>query len=112
VVFVIDGNGAIVDANSEEVVLIAVVIGTSSGHTLADMRAVVVKVLETLERNISANLGRNEDFGERIHLGKLGRNEDLGERIHLGKAWKKVFKIIYIKQPNLIKPPSNFNFFL
>ena len=96
-VFVIDGNGAIVDANSEEVVLIAVVIGTSSGHTLADMRAVVVKVLETLERNISANLGRNEDFGERIHL---------------GKAWKKVLKIIYIKQPNLIKPPSNFNFFL
>ena len=98
-VFVVNGNGAIVDANSKEVVLItvAVVIGTSSGHTLADVRAVVVKVLETLERNISAN---------------LGRNEDLGERIHLGKAWKKVLKIIYIKQPNLIKPPSNFNFFL
>ena len=97
-VFVVDGNGAIVDANSKEVVLItvAVVIGTSSGHTLADMRAVIVKVLETLERNISAN---------------LGRNEDLGERIHLGKAWKKVLKIIYIKQPNLIKPPLNFNFF-
>ena len=67
-----DSNGAIVDANSEEVVLItfAVVIGTSSGHTLADMRTVVVKVLETLERNISADLGRNEDLGERIHLGK------------------------------------------
>ena len=100
-VFVVDGNGAIVDANSKEVVLItvkvAVVIGASCGHTLADMRAVVVKVLETLERNISAN---------------LGRNEDLGERIHLGKAWKKVLKIIYIKQPNLsIKPPLNFNFF-
>jgi len=72
VVFIVDGNGAIVDANSEEVVLItvAVVIGTSSGHTLADMGAVVVKVLETLERNISANLCRNEYFGERIHLGK------------------------------------------
>ena len=88
-VFVVNGNGAIVDANSKEVVLItvAVVIGTSSGHTLADMRAVVVKVLETLERNISAN---------------LGRNEDLGERIHLGKAWKKVLKIIYIKSPILL----------
>jgi len=99
VVFVVNGNGAIVDANSEEVVLIAVavVIGTSSGHTLADMRTVVVKVLETLERNISAD---------------LGRNEDLGERIHLGKAWKKVLKIIYIKKPNLIKHPLNFNFFL
>ena len=99
-VFVVNGNGAIVDANSEEVVLItvkvAVVIGASCGHTLADMRAVVVKVLETLERNISAN---------------LGRNEDLGERIHLGKAWKKVLKIICIKKPNLIKPPLNFNFF-
>jgi hypothetical protein len=96
VVFVVNGNGAIVDANSKEVVLItvkvAVVIGTSCGHTLADMRAVVVKVLETLERNISANLGRNEDLGERIH----------GERIHLGKAWKKVLKIIYIKSPILL----------
>jgi len=89
VVFVVDGNGAIVDANSEEVVLItvAVVIGASCGHTLADMRAVVVKVLETLERNISAD---------------LGRNEDLGERIHLGKAWKKVLKIINIKSPILL----------
>ena len=88
-VFVVNGNGAIVDANSKEVVLItvAVVIGTSSGHTLADMRAVVVTVLETLERNISVN---------------LGRNEDLSERIHLGKAWKKVLKIIYIKKPILL----------
>ena len=88
-VFVVNGNGAIVDANSKEVVLItvAVVIGASSRHTLADMRAVVVKVLETLERNISVN---------------LGRNEDLSERIHLGKAWKKVLKIIYIKKPILL----------
>ena len=93
-VFVVNGNGAIVDANSKEVVLItvAVVIGASSRHTLADMRAVVVKVLETLERNISVNLGRNEDLSERIH----------GERIHLGKAWKKVLKIIYIKKPILL----------
>jgi len=52
VIFVVDGNSAIVDGNSKEVVLItvkvAVVIGTSSGHTLADMRTVVVKVVETL----------------------------------------------------------------
>jgi CO dehydrogenase/acetyl-CoA synthase alpha subunit len=99
VVFVVNGNGAIVDANSKEVVLItvAVVIGASSRHTLADMRAVVVTVLETLERNISVNLGRNEDLSERIHGERIH-----SERIHLGKAWKKVLKIIYIKKPILL----------
>ena len=89
--FVVDGNGVIVDGNNKAVELItvkvAVVISASCGHTLADSRGVFVKVLETLERNISAN---------------LGRNEDLSERIHLGKAWKKVLKINYIKSPILL----------
>ena len=78
-VFVVDSNGAIVDGNNKAVDLITVAVvisaslghtSASLGHTLADSRGVFVKVLETLERNISANLGRNEDLGERIHLVK------------------------------------------
>lgn len=99
--FVVDGNGVIVYGNIKGVELItvkvAVVISASSGHTLADSRGVVVKVLETLERNISANLGRNEDLGERIHLGESlekGLENKLYQDTHL-----------------TIKPPLNFNFF-
>ena len=53
-VFVVNGNGAIVNGNNKVVVLITgkvtVVISTSCGDTLTDSRGVFVKVLKGIHK--------------------------------------------------------------
>ena len=65
--FIVNGDGIIVDRYVKDMYLTTI---TTCNHTLAHRLGISVKVRKSFERNISANLGRNEDLGERIHLGK------------------------------------------